>query len=56
MASKSFTRHPTDEVHAAVMGSGEGGGEEDRGGKGGGGRGAVVLQMQLLGTAGGTPI
>ena len=63
MASKSFTRHPflehfvdvpvlqmTDQVDAAVKGSGEEGGE------GGGGRGAVVLQMQLLGTAGGTPI
>ena len=45
----------TDEVDAAVMGSGEEGGE-GRGGEGGGGRGAVVLQMQLLGTAGGTPI
>ena len=41
----------TDEV---VKGSGEGGGWE--GGEGGGGRGAVVLQMQLLGTAGGSPI
>ena len=67
MASKSFTRRPflehfvdvpvlqvTDEVDAAVKGSGEGGGRG--GGEGGGGRGAVVLQMQLLGTAGGTPI
>ena len=69
MASKSFTRHPflehfvdvpvlqiTDEVDAAVKGSGEGGGEEEGGrcgGEGGGGRGAVVLQMQLLGSAGG---
>ena len=65
MASKSFTRHPflehfvdvpvlqiTDEVDPTVKGSGEGGGR----GEGGGGRGAVVLQMQLLGTAGGTPI
>ena len=44
----------TDEVDAAVKGSGEGGGR--RGGEGGGGRGAVVLQMQLFGTAGSTPI
>ena len=66
MASRSFTRlsfleHFVDvpvpqitdellnEADAAVRGSGEGG-------EGGGGRGAVLLQTQLLGTTGGTPI
>ena len=45
------------EVDAAVRGSGEGGGEGGGGrGEGGGDRGAVLLQTQLLGTTGSTPI
>ena len=72
MASKSFTRHPflehfvdvpvlqiTDELlteaDAAVKGSGGEAGERGRG-EGGSGRGAVVLQTQLLGMAGGTAL
>ena len=42
----------TDEVDVVVKESG-GGWRGGGGGEGGGGRGAVVLQMQLLGTAGG---
>ena len=58
MASKSFTRRPflehfvdvpllqiTDEVDAAVKGSGRWRGWGTGGGEGGGGRGAVVLQI-----------